>query len=85
MSSSPTIKALVDAQTFAAARFVATEQGMSVEQFAGEAIRRAVADQAEMVAAIEKGRRQIAAGEGLTHEQLAANLQRWKRERKRAA
>ena len=75
----------VDAETLDAVASLAAERGISAERLAGEMIREAVAGEADLSSAIQEGRRQIAAGEGLSHDELIADLQRWKRERRRAA
>ena len=85
MTAFATIKTEVSQETLAAVKAMAAGRGVSVEQLAGELVRQAAEDEARLVAAIDQGRREIAAGEGLTHEQLVADMQRWKRDRKRAA
>lgn len=85
MSGDHSITTEVSSDVLATIQRMASEHGMSTERFAGEIVREAAEDEAELLAAIEQGRAEIARGDHLTHEQLIAELQRWKRERKRAA
>ena len=85
MSEAVTIVSELDAQTRRIVAAMAEERGISLEVFTGEMIRQAVADEAEMLAKIEEGRRQIACGDYITHDELVAQIQRWKQEQRRAA
>ena len=85
MSDTHPIVAEVTSDVFTTIERMAGERGLSVEAFAGDIVRHAAEEEAELLASIQEGRAQIARGEFLTHEELVASLQQWKRERKRAA
>ena len=75
----------LSAGTLAAVEAMAADLGISPRQLIGEMLARAVEDEADLLAAVEQGRAQIAAGQGLSHDELVADLQRWKQERRHAA
>ena len=85
MTNETSISVRVSAETYGAIQTIAARHGISTEQFAREVVRRAAEGEAELLADIEEGRRQIAAGDYVTHEELADEIQRWKRGQRHAA
>ena len=63
----------------------AAREGVSAEHFASDLIQHFADEEAQLSADIAEGRRQIAAGEYLTHEELVEEIQRWKRDLRQAA
>ena len=57
--------------------------GVSLEQFAGDALRRAADEAIGLTERLERGRAQIAAGEYRDHEDFLGTLRRWKDDRVR--
>lgn len=72
-------------ETLTAIEAAAARQGVSVEHFAGDLIQHFADEEARLSADIAEGRRQIAAGEYLTHEELIGEIQRWKRDLRHTA
>ena len=85
MSDGAAVTVQVSVETLSAIETIAARRGISTERFASDVIRQVAEEEAALMADIAEGRRQIAAGDYLTHEELVAEIQRWKRERRRAA
>ena len=85
MSVDKPVTLRVSPETFSAIEAIAARRGVSTERFASEVIRHVAEEEAELLAEITEGRRQIAAGEYLTHEELVSEIQRWKRDQRHAA
>ena len=85
MSSAATITTEVDVETLRLLADMAVDRGTTAKALAGELIEQAVAEEARLRAKIEEGRRQIAAGEYVTHEDLVEQIRLWKQEQRRAA
>jgi predicted transcriptional regulator len=82
MADETSIPVSVSADTFGAIQTIAARHGVSTERFASDVIRRVAEEEAELLAGIEEGRRQIAAGDYLTHEELVSEIRRWKRDQR---
>lgn len=80
--SAVSITTELDEPTLVSLRLMASDRGISLEKLASESIRQSVAENAALSAAIREGREQIAAGQGLTHEELVTELRAWRKDRK---
>lgn len=85
MDGKISITAQVDAATLELVDQGARERGISREEYAREAIELYSAEQFELLAFLREGEDAINCGEYLTHDELLADVVRWKRMRKYAA
>lgn len=85
MSGDHSITSEISPEVLATIQRMAAERGISPERFAGDIVREVAEEEAKLLADIERGRAEIARGEGLTHDELIASLRRWKRDSRRAA
>ena len=85
MSKTTVITARIDPDTLASLDELAESQERTRAWVVAKAIKRYVKEETEFRAFIKEGEDAIERGEYLTHEEMIADIARWKRERRRAA
>ncbi|MEH3157698.1 MAG: hypothetical protein PGN08_01540 [Sphingomonas taxi] len=83
MNAPTRISAEVDDATLAKIEAAAATLGISLEQFAGDALRQAADDAADLAGSLQLGRDQIARGEYREHVAFMTDLRRWRETRVR--
>lgn len=84
MNAPTRISAEIDDVTLAKIEAAASQLGVSLEQFAGDALRRAADEASDLADRLERGRRQIAAGDCRDHDVFMADLRHWRDDRVRS-
>lgn len=79
------ITAQIDTATLELVDQGTRNRGISREEYAREAIERYASEQLELIAFLKEGEDAIDRGDYLTHDELMADIHRWKRMRKHAA
>ena len=83
MNALTRISAEVDEATLARIEAAASHLRVSLEQFAGDALRRAADEAGELAQRLERGRQQIATGDCRDHDDFITDLRRWRSDRVR--
>jgi uncharacterized protein (DUF1778 family) len=83
MNAPVRISTQIDAVTLARIEAAAAALGITLEQFAGDVLRRAAEEAVDLADRLRVGRAQIASGDAKDHDAFRADLRRWQDERVR--